>query len=80
MGLIYQPHFLMRSANKIILVQTADGTNLGTRTAARTFFVIDYRKIIYNGNSVVRTGLYTLSASDTTVLTCLSRNSTPFVI
>ena len=74
----YPCKFLLKvsAADEVALVDAVNGADLGTLAAARTLRVIDNREVIHNVNSVVRTVLLTLAASDTAVDTSLSRLGT----
>ena len=57
----------MRTADKVALVNTVNRANLLAGSAAGTFFVIYGCKIIYDLDSIVRTGLFALAAGYTAV-------------
>ena len=57
----------MGSADKVADVYTFNRTHLVTSSAARTLFVINGSKIIFNLDCTLGTGLLTLSAGYTSV-------------
>ena len=59
----------MSAADEIALVDTSDRTHTLTAAAVDTFFVINMRKVVGDGNSTLRTHLLAFAAADTAVCT-----------
>ena len=57
----------MCAADKVALMNTFNGANLGTVAASRAKRIVDNRKIVDNLNCAMRTSLLTLHATNTTV-------------
>ena len=70
----------MRSADKVILVDTMNGADLGTRSATCAKRVVVGCKIIFNLNGIARASLLAFHASDTSVDTKLTGNGTLIMI
>ena len=57
----------MGAANKIPYMYTLRRTNIMANSAARALFVVDSRKVIFNGDSTRGAGFLALAAADTAV-------------
>ena len=63
----------MRAADKVALVDTVYGADLGTSAAARALRVVYRCKVIHYVDGIVRTGLLALFAGDTAIGAGFSR-------
>ena len=70
----------MRSADKVILVETVNGAYLYAFSATRTKGIIYCCKIVFNLDRAVRTGLLAFHTADTTVCADLAGDSALVVI
>ena len=57
----------MSAADKVALVDTVNGADLGARAAACAERVVYLGKVILDGDSAVRTGFLTLHTADAAV-------------
>ena len=62
----------MCAADEVALVDTMNGADSGTLTAAGTLVVVDNGKVVNNLDSTVGTGLLALAAGNTAVLAALA--------
>ena len=57
----------MGAANKITHMYTLRRTNIMANSAARTLFIVDSRKVVFNGNSTRGAGFLAFATADTAV-------------